>query len=766
MIKNIKRIGIIFLAVAIVCLMVIGCLSVNNNGNVTLFGSSNQDFSAQGYNSGNNGSGISNDTITSDGEVEEQEETFDFELGVTGKTMEESWKEAVAEALLPENSGKTIKVRLLKDWIASLNDDYMTSFGTDTTEKAFVEGTINVPEGANIELHLNEKKIDRGLFRPRQNGHVITIAGTLTIRDTDTAMSKLYSIYEQSPTLLASVKNVGKITGGASDSSGGGIVLLEDSHLIVKGGMICQNRAGNSGGGINVKLATLDFYDGVVNNNTAPNSLAIGGGVSVVGSEANIYGGIFANNETEYHGGGLAVDNYVISSSNFVESNVTIKNGIFVNNKARYGAVSVYRSMLEIYDCKVIDNVAINTGAGIIAWDLATLKMYGGLVSNNRAEYGLGGISTEETSGGAVMVGRTSSFTMEGGEISNNELINSASSTCNGGGIGGQQNARILLLGGVIKNNKIIDLGGAESLGGGVCNLTNTGELAIGGDLQVYSNEVNGNPSDIFLYEGQKLNVNKPLINNQDFCTIGIQLANSYGNVVFTNGFSANNTMTPSNFFFNSVGGKIANLSNSEVMFENTLVSEKYDYIYYENNIRKSYKDNNLTHALNDFEKIKYVNNGLLVLGNIESYTSINEFVSNINFDTTNIKLINSQGVWVLDKGVLNEDIGITVNMLADENELSVGTGWIVETYSESGDIIETIYLSVLGDLTGDGKVNSADLNYLRQLVISDNMFDSLDIKPYLQLATLIVNKNGISSGDADILWQVVLGNIDIRYFI
>ena len=30
MIKNIKRVGIIFLAVAIVCLMTIGCLSVNS----------------------------------------------------------------------------------------------------------------------------------------------------------------------------------------------------------------------------------------------------------------------------------------------------------------------------------------------------------------------------------------------------------------------------------------------------------------------------------------------------------------------------------------------------------------------------------------------------------------------------------------------------------------------------------------------------------------------------------------------------------------
>ncbi len=765
MIKNIKRAGIIFLAIAIICLMTIGCLSVNSV-NTSLFDGSKKGFSAQGYNSGNNGSGVSNDTAIRDGEVDEQEETFDFELGVTGKTMEASWKEAVAEALLPENSGKTIKVRLLKDWVADLNDDYMTSFGTDTTRKAFIEGTINVPEGANIELHLNEKKIDRGLFRPRQNGHVITVAGTLTIRDTENAMSKLYSIYEQSPTLLASVKDVGKITGGASNSSGGGIALVEDSHLIVKGGMICQNRAGNNGGGISVKLATLDFYDGVVNNNTAPNSEAIGGAISIIGSDANIYGGIFANNEAQYHGGGVAIDHYVISSSNIAKSNVTIKNGIFVNNKARYGAISVYRSMLEIYDCKVIDNVAINTGAGIIVWDIATLKMYGGLVANNRAEYGLGGISTQEASGGAIMVGRTSSFTMEGGEISNNELINSASSTCNGGGIGGQQNASIVLLGGVIKNNKIIDLGGAESLGGGVCNLMNTGELVIGGELQVYSNEVNGKPSDIFLYEGQKLNVNKPLINNQDFCTIGIQLANSYGNVSFTNGFGANNTITPSNFFFNSLGGKIANLSNSEVMFENTLVSDKYDYIYFENNSRKSYKDNNLTHALNDFEKIKYVNNGLLVLGNIESYTSVNEFVSNINFNTTNIKLINSQGVWVLDKGVLNEDIGVTTDMLADKYELSVGTGWRVETYSLSGDIIETIYLSVLGDLTGDGKVNSADLNYLRQLVISDNMFNSLDTKPYLQLATLIVNKNGLSSGDADILWQVVLGNIDIRYFI
>ena len=62
--------------------------------------------------------------------------------------------------------------------------------------------------------------------------------------------------------------------------------------------------------------------------------------------------------------------------------------------------------------------------------------------------------------------------------------------------------------------------------------------------------------------------------------------------------------------------------------------------------------------------------------------------------------------------------------------------------------------------------MNSADVNYIRQLINNTDLYNNLLDKSYIQLATLIVNKNGLSQSDSNILWNIICGIVDIEYFI
>ena len=100
--------------------------------------------------------------------------------------------------------------------------------------------------------------------------------------------------------------------------------------------------------------------------------------------------------------------------------------------------------------------------------------------------------------------------------------------------------------------------------------------------------------------------------------------------------------------------------------------------------------------------------------------------------------------------------------MLDNKYELSVGTGWYLEYNTDTGK--QKIYLSVLGDVTGDGKINAIDITYLRQVANSMEIYDSLSIEK--KLASLIVNIGKVTTADSEIIRNVLDLKIDISIFL
>ncbi len=184
----------------------------------------------------------------------------------------------------------------------------------------------------------------------------------------------------------------------------------------------------------------------------------------------------------------------------------------------------------------------------------------------------------------------------------------------------------------------------------------------------------------------------------------------------------------------------------------------KYDYQYIDsNNIRQSY-GNSYMHKLND-ENLNIVNGvSKYVLGNIPVNTSIEVFLNNLQSDRSLIK------IYAKESDITPIYDGLT----GTRSDLSqtLATGFKVELYESSDDatILDTIYLSVLGDINGDGMINASDVAYLRQVANDITLLESMSLER--QLACMINNKGGITEVDSEILRNYIGKEIDIDKFM
>ena len=121
--------------------------------------------------------------------------------------------------------------------------------------------------------------------------------------------------------------------------------------------------------------------------------------------------------------------------------------------------------------------------------------------------------------------------------------------------------------------------------------------------------------------------------------------------------------------------------------------------------------------------------------------------------------LFNSKGTLLYDSG---SAMGIAPELLNNGKELAVGTGWYLK-YNIKPGVTETIYLSVLGDVNGDGRLSASDVSYLRQIASDKALYESLSLEK--KLACTIINKGEVTTADAEIVKNVIEKIFNINIF-
>ncbi len=327
MARAIKRAGVIFLALAIICLLAIGVLigasSAKNEGNNSLDLSDEMEDTTIGTMVDNS-----------------------FVLSGSNSKMAKTWNEACE---LYNETKQTVYVKLEQDWIA--NADERHTFGTGV---GFYNGAICI-DHTSIILDLNGHKIDRKLTK-------------------DTAISDGYVFRVVSGTFnIVDKTNSGVITGGANTSARAGGILANSSKISIYGGIISGNYASNDGAGICVSSGSrVNMYGGSITNNTA----IYAGGIMVYGSTFNMYGGSIYNNTISSAGGAAYIYN---------NSTMNLYSGLLYDNTAGVGgAIRCYNySSLNMYGGEIFNNSAMQGGA-IDLLANSTLTLVGGKIYNNK----------------------------------------------------------------------------------------------------------------------------------------------------------------------------------------------------------------------------------------------------------------------------------------------------------------------------------------------------------------------------------------------
>lgn len=326
----------------------------------------------------------------------------------------------------------------------------------------FTTANLTIPAGNEVTIDLNGYTLTGN-----GSGSVITVNGTLTIKDSGSS---------------------GSITGGVAQS-GGGLYVGATGTVNLTGGTITGNAA--------TSTTSTDGGSGVY--------IAEGGSMTMTGGAVSgNNGSAEADVPTAVRGGGIYTNGTLIVTGGTISSN-TGKAG---------GGVYVYKqgtfTMSE--DAKIIENNAVgeNSAQGGGVFNFGTLTMNGGTICNNKAGKHGGGICTN------------TAFKMTGGSITGNSVTcvgGSESETGLGGGVFVNGNASFEMTGGSVTKNT------AQTAGGGVWVAN---QMGVSGSIVVAENTSGEVASNVGLAAGKMLEIADALASN---ASIGVHLAAESGHV-------------------------------------------------------------------------------------------------------------------------------------------------------------------------------------------------------------------------------------------
>ncbi|MDE6967540.1 MAG: hypothetical protein K2P12_02680, partial [Clostridia bacterium] len=486
-------------------------------------------------------------------------------------------------------------------------------------------GRILVPYGSNIIIDLNGNSIDRGLTKDTAiaDGNVIIVDGKLAITDNGYNWDLIKDKYDNFDNSTSETKNedfiaeidaldLGRITGGANLNRSGCIYVNENGCLDIFGGTITNNFTKLHGGAVFSDNAIVNFSNGIISNNTAHSgggTLAFGGGVYMYGGVMNYYDGLMINNTSFQDGGAIYLTaKYGYSGKVISQAVVNMYNGIICLNNSSHGA-GIYSmgGELIVNDGIISYNKSSTDGGGLYVRNIkdspsiandsqGKITINNGLIYRNIAMYG-GGIQVDYSGyliindckifeneilgrassviGGSGIGIKVGNVVINKGEIINNKAVNSLGIIRGCGIVLTNGNAMLTMYGGVISGN-IISGAESQSQGAGISKTSDLATINIYGGVQIFGNKLNNTDSDVYLTQGQKLNILSSLVKGDSVAHIGISLASNYEGEFTYKYNSGNNNINPARYFYsNNTNYPIVLSENKEAMLDITSTSTK-----------------------------------------------------------------------------------------------------------------------------------------------------------------------------------------------
>lgn len=365
------------------------------------------------------------------------------------------------------------------------------------------------------------------------NGGGIFISGTNELSITNSDISDNYAhscgggISFEGQGKLELIGN--QISGNSSDNMGGGLEINVSGNLdfTLKDCDIHGNESSVWGGGIRLLNGNNKLSYEIDGNRIYENRAgSIGGGIYMASTSLELRSDSIFDNAAGFCGGGVGLGN---------NCTLVMKEGFSIAGNASDGswASSPYSggggvycgfSIVELDGALIANNTAKKVGGGVYITSNGTFNMKSGSITNNRAEYGGGGVSighngytttnvtmnmtggtienntTSLYGGGVFIKAKNSTFSMTDGSIS----LNSANY---GGGVSigtstnDSDNPTMDMTGGSIDHNSAISLGGgvyncsaltvsggtisdnSAHDGGGVANMNHKTFIFLGGSI-------------------------------------------------------------------------------------------------------------------------------------------------------------------------------------------------------------------------------------------------------------------------------------------